>query len=717
MAAAMPVILFTGPLPIASRPQAAVTPNPVITNGQPRLTVDGQIIDAHDGHIAEYGGVFYLYGTAYGCGFKINDPTTSFCGFNVYTSTDLNQWTGPTQLFTPDGSWQTLCMHQVPAGGGCFRPHTVFDPNTDLYVLWINVPNGYRALTSATPTGPFVLAGAPHIGGGDMTLLSDTDGTGYLVFASYGRIFESRLTADYLDIAGSTTEITGFPQVPPFNGAEAPSLFVRAGTYYLTLSVPQCPYCNGTGTGYFTAPTPAGPWAFQGMISDYSCDGQPAAVSALGDLYLYQSDQWLETANEYAAHQFWWPLTFSGSQIKPLDCALGNYPNLVYLPWYDNATTGFKADNIHIVNPASNGRPALGAVSLHGQQLSFAIDPGKEWIGHFFSGTLGGPVVIGSSVPVLASQRVEFNRSFNEVPAQPAGAAATDLYLAWFDRVSSPSFKADNIHVVNPSPSPATVTVTIPGSPGCSPTAAVESGAEAIFTCATGFGGPVHVHSTAPVLASQRLTYDLTFSEVNAAPAAGATTSYATWYDHASSSLFVADNVHVVAPGGSLAGAGVKVSIPGCPAVNEWRYSSAEWIYSCPFGKGFGGPVVVTSASPVLVSQRVQYGSSFSETPGQDASAAARSLTIAWFDFASSYGFAGDNVHVIAPGGSLSPGQVNVAIPGCSPSAWQASAAEVVYSCTFGHGYGGPVVISSSTPVLASQRVQYYQSFNETLAR
>ena len=36
---------------------------------------------------------------------------------------------------------------------------------------------------------------------------------------------------------------------------------------------------------------------------------------------------------------------------------------------------------------------------------------------------------------------------------------------------------------------------------------------------------------------------------------------------------------------------------------------------------------------------------------------------------------------------------------------------EAFFSC--GSGLGGPVVVSSNQPVLASQRVQYYQSFNE----
>jgi hypothetical protein len=703
-----------------SVPAAAVAPAFTLTNGQPRLTVDGKVIDAHDGMIAKFGSLYYLYGTAYQCGFRWGDATTQFCGFNVYSSPDLTHWDGPVQVVPMDAYWESLCMHDpAKPGWGCFRPHVVFNVKTQRYVLWVNAPSGFRALTSTNPAGPFTIAGTPHLAAGDMALYADADanGSGYAVYASSGRIFEFLLSDDYLDVVNTPLEITGFPQVAPFYGAEAPSLFNRNGEFYLVLSVPQCPYCSQTGSGYFVAASAFGPWHYQGLLSDRSCDGQPTAVSALDGTYLYQSDQWLQTPNEFAAHQFWGVLAFNGAQILPVTCSVGAYPNLSYLPWYDNSSAGFQADNIHIVNPKSNGQDAVGAVSLPGQMLSFSIKPGGEWVGAFGAGTVGGPVQIGSTVPVIASQRVKFNQSFNELPAQSAAAAAPDLYFPWFDRVSSPGFSADTIHVVNPSAADADVTVTIPGVPGCtSPPTTVAAGADVAFTCRTGFGGPVHVHSTQPVLASQRLTYYQTFSEVNGQPAAGATLLYSTWYDLSSSTLFLADNVHVVAPAGSVAAANVQVTIPGCPIPNVWHYSDSEWIYSCPAGRGFGGPVQVTAAVPVLVSQRVEYGDSFNETAAQDARNASMTLYMPWFDFASSFGFDGDNVHVMSASGSLRPDQVTVTIPGCSPSVWQASPGELVYSCQFGHGFGGPVVVSATTPVLASQRVAYYRSFNETAA-
>jgi hypothetical protein len=49
-------------------------------------------IDSHGSEIAYFNGVFYLYGTNYGCGYEWGNPTTPFCGFKVYTTKDLVNW-------------------------------------------------------------------------------------------------------------------------------------------------------------------------------------------------------------------------------------------------------------------------------------------------------------------------------------------------------------------------------------------------------------------------------------------------------------------------------------------------------------------------------------------------------------------------------------------------------------------------------------------------
>ena len=47
-------------------------------------------IDAHDGEIALFDGVYYLYGTSYDCGYEWGNKTSSFCGYKCYSSQFLN---------------------------------------------------------------------------------------------------------------------------------------------------------------------------------------------------------------------------------------------------------------------------------------------------------------------------------------------------------------------------------------------------------------------------------------------------------------------------------------------------------------------------------------------------------------------------------------------------------------------------------------------------
>src|SRR4051812_48825428 len=59
----------------------------------------GDAIDAHDGEIAYFNGVYYLYGTSYGCGFEWGRKDAPFCGFKAYSSTDMVNWTDKGMLF------------------------------------------------------------------------------------------------------------------------------------------------------------------------------------------------------------------------------------------------------------------------------------------------------------------------------------------------------------------------------------------------------------------------------------------------------------------------------------------------------------------------------------------------------------------------------------------------------------------------------------------
>jgi hypothetical protein len=314
-------------------------------------------------------------------------------------------------------------------------------------------------------------------------------------------------------------------------------------------------------------------------------------------------------------------------------------------------------------------------------------------------------VTVNSGPAVLASQRVQYFQTFNEVWAGAGAKAATTGYFNWFDK-ASPGMYNDNIHLLNPGATSANVTVSLPGA--TAQTATVAPGGEGIVSFPAGtIGGPVTVSSTQPVLASQRVQYNQSFNEVWAGTAAqAATTSYFQWYDKASPGMS-GDNIHLVNPG--TTSASVTVSVPGATPQTATVGPGQEAYVSFPAGK-IGGPVTVSSTQPVLASQRVQYYASFNEVWAGNASQALATSYVNWFDKASP-GMYNDNIHLFNPG--TTSADVTVYMPdGTGRVATVAPGAETAVSFPAGT-IGGPVTISSTQPVLASQRVQFYQSFNE----
>lgn len=300
-----------------------------------RFSTMGDAIDAHDGEIAHFKDTYYLYGTSYDCGFQWKNKEAQFCGFKVYSSKDLSNWTDRGFLFdakTP--LWQSRCDGKTY---GCFRPHVIYNQKTKLYVLWINVYDnqvGYRVFTAQSPVGPFTETTEPKLAvnrempvaglnNGDHDTFIDDDGTAYLAYTDWrtkGTIVIEKLSADYLTGTGDHEKAV------TKGATEAPGLFKRNGLYYVTYSDPNCGYCSATGTSYRTAKSPLGPWSEGKKISDNSCGGQPSFVSTIKvnseTVYLYGSDLWNNAApNEALANYYWAPLTFAADgSINPLNC-------------------------------------------------------------------------------------------------------------------------------------------------------------------------------------------------------------------------------------------------------------------------------------------------------------------------------------------------------------------------------------------------------------
>jgi spore germination protein YaaH len=377
-----------------------------------------------------------------------------------------------------------------------------------------------------------------------------------------------------------------------------------------------------------------------------------------------------------------------------------------YFSWYDRASPGVNGDNLHIVNPGAT--TAYGCAYISGVGLtSFSVGPGAAPYLSFPQGVIGGPVVLSvySGPAVLAAQRVQYNQSFNEVAARAQGDTA--LYLPWYDHASTGMWN-DNIHVVNPDPGRA-AQVTIKG-PGAPISLTVPPAGESYGSWPAGtIGGPVAITSDIPVIASQRVQYYNTFNEVAARGLREASTSLLfNWYDRASPGMWN-DNIHLVNPNAS--DANVTVALAGAPArtvtvpANGTTYTG--------FGPGtIGGPVTLTSTNgvSVLASQRVQYYGSFNEAPAVPA-AGLTLQWLPWYDDASP-GMVADNVHLVNPGGATVHVWLNSPL-GNKELDVQPHAE--VYTGWPGR-IGGPIqVVANGAGVIASERVQYYQSFNEAI--
>jgi hypothetical protein len=168
-------------------------------------------------------------------------------------------------------------------------------------------------------------------------------------------------------------------------------------------------------------------------------------------------------------------------------------------------------DNIHLLNPGASSATVTVTV-LGATPQTTTVAAGAEAFVTFPAGTIGGAVTVSSTQPVLASQRVQYFSTFNEVWAESAGQASAASYVNWYDK-ASPGMNNDNIHVVNPNGTSTNVTVSVAGFPSHTVTVGANQEAFVSFPAGT-IGGPVTISSTQPVLASQRVQYYSSFNEI-----------------------------------------------------------------------------------------------------------------------------------------------------------------------------------------------------------
>ena len=581
--------------------------------------------------------------------------------------------------------------HQVPI------PNTNFVSPTYLYASTVRSQSGVINFTSHRD---------PQEGVGEWDTWYDTDFN-----CNREQYFDDSVSLSYKYDVVNQDDLRGVGLFTLDYGGAAPELWSALATHFSLIpgvpgNINACTGNTSASVSWTAAPTAGGP------ITGYRITTTPGGGTTdvpAGSTFATITGLTPGTAYSFtiqAINSSGYGVGGTTASVTPTGAAA---VATSYLNWYDKASPGMLADNIHILNAGAT--TSSGCVTLTNQAVvAWTANSGQELYTTFPQGMVGGPVIVtvASGPAVFASQRVQFNQSFNEVWAQGGAAAATTSYINWYDK-ATPGMLNDNIHIVNPGASSADVTVSLPNVTAQHLT--VSPGLEAYATFPQGtIGGPVTITATQPVLASQRVQFNQSFNEVWARSSAdAATSSYINWFDKASPGM-LNDNIHILNPGATAAN--VTVGVPNATPRHLTVAPGAESYATFPAGT-LGGPVTVVSDQPVLASQRVQFDQSFNEVWSEIQSKAATTSYFNWYDRASP-GVVNDNVHMVNPGSS--DANVRIGLPGATPLFVTVPAGKEVY-VTFPQGtIGGPVVVSSNQPVLASQRVEFEQSFNELFA-
>jgi hypothetical protein len=213
------------------------------------------------------------------------------CTYGVENT--VNVWSSPD---LSSGSWAKLAtVFPVPGSPNCtlFRSQAIFNPATQLYVVWANAAGCesacgsalqgtcYVTATAPAPGGPFTYRGAAvpnaslmyHSGGaGDYALFADEDGSAYAILthgiagAGHRDMYVFRLSADYL----AFTDAVAGP-LPGPHLVEAPAFFRRGAVYIALLGGCTCAGLYGAGVAVLSAPSPLGPWTNHTSTLDPGC--------------------------------------------------------------------------------------------------------------------------------------------------------------------------------------------------------------------------------------------------------------------------------------------------------------------------------------------------------------------------------------------------------------------------------------------------------------
>ncbi|MHB8793726.1 MAG: hypothetical protein ACYC6O_10385 [Thermoleophilia bacterium] len=394
------------------------------------------------------------------------------------------------------------------------------------------------------------------------------------------------------------------------------------------------------------------------------------------------------------------------------DSALAAIPEAklynAYFSWYDNVGA---ANWVLMANPSSSPTSVSFNLSVAGQNqqlgalpgMSAGMVPNGSVLYSQYPGLKGGPVTAGAGAKALVSQRILWGNSLEEVVGTDESRLSDNYYWPWYDQ-KTPGY-LDWVMLSNPGTSKVTYEVKIAGA--IVDTGAIEPGKSVSPSFAGIMGGPVEVKASGKIIASQRVLSaggsDLT--EMPGIPAGELSERYIwTWYDQSSAGSL--NWVMIANPGTAKVNYEVKVagSSVGSGSIDPGKYVTPA------FAGTQGGPLEVIASGKVIASQRVTWGASFEETAGYPYAKLKSSYAWTWYD-------------------QKTPGSLNwvmIANPGSSDLTYtvKVASSEVSKGTVKAHNkvtpsfpnvLGGPVEVTASGPVMASQRVLWGGYFVEVV--
>lgn len=419
--------------------------------------------------------------------------------------------------------------------------------------------------------------------------------------------------------------------------------------------------------------------------------------------------------------------------------------------WYDSI---YMRNWVLVGNPAGAKSSIYFDVSVEGVSQDISsfgftgfdegeVPPGKTMAARF-DNLIGGPVRATSLTggKGVVSQRSLFGDSFEEVPGSESGRLSDHFYWTWYDQLS-PGYR-NWILISNPGDEKIRAEIIINNQKMRNALDAgrpdfdqyyfeIEPGRSITPEFPGVMAGPVQVITYRPggswdnpsdrrnAIASQRVTsnYGKAFNEEPGTPAQDLSNDYYwTWYDQQSPGF--RNWVLVANPGSTAVTFQIKIGGNLVPCRGLLAVDSST---SCTLVSGqtetpefpgmMNGPVEVIADGNVIASQRVVAGPSFEEVPGFPVGDIDTTYHWTWYDQRSEgsrnwvlIANTGDKqvtyevkvAGMVMPVSTVNPGVIN---PGD----------RVVPE--FPGVMDGPVEVTASDKVIASQRVTWKGYFNE----